>query len=104
MDKKITRRDAIKGLTIAGIAITTAGLAGCAKTGANCEDLSKVSADELKKRERLGYLAKSADPRKKCSNCIQYTKPADANSCGTCKLFAGPVTPEGYCKTWVAIK
>lgn len=67
---------------------------------ADCSDLSGVSEADLKQRESLGYVAKSVEADKNCTNCRFYQPGTQANGCGGCTLFKGPVTPEGYCKTW----
>lgn len=77
----------------------TAEPAAAAST-ADCSDLSGVSEADLKQRESLGYVAKSTEADKNCSNCRFYQPGTQANGCGGCQLFKGPVTTEGYCKTW----
>ncbi len=67
---------------------------------ADCNDLSGVAEADLKQRESLGYVAKSVEADKNCTNCRFYQAGTQANGCGGCQLFKGPVTPEGYCKTW----
>jgi len=67
---------------------------------ADCNDLSGVDAADLKQRESLGYVAKSAEADKNCSNCRFYQAGSQPNGCGGCQLFKGPVSTEGYCKSW----
>ena len=71
-----------------------------AAPAADCNDLSGVAEADLKQRESLGYVAKSTEADKNCTNCRFYQAGTQANGCGGCQLFKGPVTPEGYCKTW----
>lgn len=67
-----------------------------------CNDLTGVSDGEIKKRESLGYVTKSADPENHCSNCALYIPPAGEGACGGCILFKGPVYAEGHCVQWAA--
>ncbi len=47
-------------------------------------------------RRALQYKAKS-DSDKNCVGCVQYVAAPKDGECGGCKLFTGPVNPEGYC-------
>lgn len=67
---------------------------------ADCTDMTGIAEADLKQRESLGYVAKSTEADKNCTNCRFYQPGTQANGCGGCQLFKGPVTPEGYCKTW----
>jgi hypothetical protein len=67
---------------------------------ADCNDLSGIAEADLKQRESLGYVAISTEAGKNCSNCRFYQEGNQPNGCGGCQLFKGPVTPEGYCKSW----
>lgn len=66
----------------------------------NCNDYSKVSASEIKKRESLGYVESTPIPDKHCSNCQLYIPAKEGQNCGGCILFKGPVFEEGYCTYW----
>ncbi|NND34718.1 MAG: high-potential iron-sulfur protein [Saprospiraceae bacterium] len=66
----------------------------------DCEDLSQVSPEEIKKRESLGYTKESPMPDKNCTNCNLYSPPSGAKICGGCMLFKGPVLAEAYCTYW----
>lgn len=68
--------------------------------GDPCEDLRGISEDELAKRKNFGYVSESPIADNKCSNCNLYLPPKEAQSCGKCILFEGPVQPEGYCTYW----
>lgn len=74
--------------------------APAATASADCNDLSSVAEADLKQRESLGYVAASTEADKNCSNCRFYQEGNQPNGCGGCQLFKGPVTPEGYCKSW----
>ncbi len=66
----------------------------------SCDDLSKVSAEEIKKRESLGYEETTPIPDKQCSSCNLYIPPKEGKSCGGCILFKGPVYEDAYCTYW----
>jgi hypothetical protein len=67
-----------------------------------CDDLSKVSADEISKRKKLAYVSKSPIEDNNCQNCNLFI-PAPDKPCGACLLFKGPVSPEGHCAYWAPI-
>ncbi len=75
------------------------------RTGAkkSCDDLSGISEAELKKRESLGYVAKTPNPENYCGNCSLYIPPKEGEKCGGCLLFKGPVDYDGHCVQWAAI-
>jgi hypothetical protein len=108
MGRRVALRVLGVGLTAAGGLL---GLAGCNKGGegaakapggGNCGE--KGSPDEAAKQLRttLQYKEKSDVPGKKCSGCMQY-EPGKFGDCGGCKLFAGGVSPEGYCLSFAPI-
>lgn len=68
-----------------------------------CNDLIDISDGEIKKRESLGYVLKSAVPDNFCGNCAVYIPPKPNEKCGGCILFKGPVYKEGHCVQWAAI-
>ncbi|HEY8659057.1 MAG TPA: hypothetical protein VIM07_12485 [Chitinophagaceae bacterium] len=72
------------------------------KSGEPCDDLSNVSAEEIEKREKFGYVKKSTDPKRFCGNCSLHIPPVSEKDCGGCMLFKGPVDPEGSCIQFVA--
>ena len=67
-----------------------------------CEDLSDVSAEEIAKRQKFGYVKQSPEPERNCSNCSLHIPPVAGKDCGGCLLFKGPVNPAGYCIQYVA--
>lgn len=96
-----------------GIVISALGIQSCqsgseaAENGdldvTACDDLSKVSEEEVKKRNGLGYVEVSPMSDKYCSNCQLYLPPKEGQTCGGCALFEGPVFEEGYCTYWAPI-
>lgn len=129
MDNKIlTRRRALQviGMTTGGMV-----LAACAEGGKKAGVPEKKAAEPAKKaaskpaaaaaapagggdcdaaiddtskklRSTLQYVEKSVVEGKNCSNCLQYIAPTAGKKCGGCKLFTGPVQPQGYCLSWAA--
>ena len=67
-----------------------------------CDDLSNVSAEEIEKRGKFGYVKKSTDPERVCGNCGLHIPSLSEKGCGGCMLFKGPVYPEGSCIQFVA--
>ena len=67
-----------------------------------CDDLSNVSAEEIVKRQKFGYVKKSTDPERFCGNCNLHIPPVSEKDCGGCMLFKGPVYPGGSCIQFVA--
>ena len=51
-------------------------------------------------RQSLNYVDASVIPDQHCANCRFYNQPGDAAPCGGCQIFAGPVSPTGYCTSW----
>ena len=69
----------------------------------SCDDLSKTSEAEVKKRVGFGYVEESPMPEKHCKNCQLYLPPKEGQSCGGCALFKGPVFENAYCTYWAPI-
>jgi hypothetical protein len=68
------------------------------ETGENpCDDLTDVSAEEIEKRKKFGYVTKSVVPGSFCGNCALFLLSKTENGCGGCVLFKGPVQTEGHC-------
>lgn len=67
-----------------------------------CDDLSKVSVDEISKRKKMAYVNQSPVEDNQCGNCNLFI-PAPDKPCGACLLFKGPVSPAGHCAYWVPI-
>lgn len=63
----------------------------------NCNDLSSLSAEEVDKRTKLGYVDHSPSPDMRCEICKLYLPPAEGAKCGGCSLFQGPVDIGASC-------
>lgn len=119
MNVKIERRNFLQKCVQMTLLAPVAGLLvmGCASarkektvnqktsvTTANpCEDLVGVPTVDVEKRKSLGYTSLSPIPDNHCSNCQLFIPPKAGLECGGCLLFAGPVSPEGYCTYWAPI-
>ena len=93
------------------------GVMGCARTfpkkgvthqdstaEANpCDNLAGVPPADVEKRKSLGYTNLSPIPDNRCSNCQLFVPSKAGTDCGGCLLFAGPVSPEGYCTYWAPV-
>jgi len=108
---QLSRKDFLfKGiLTGAAVVGATAILTTCKKEeeqktdtqGVSCNDTSGLTTAEIEMRENLKYVDHSANPDEICEGCALYV-PAEAGaSCGTCNLLKGPISPHGYCTSWV---
>lgn len=65
-----------------------------------CNDFSKVTEDDLKAREKMGYVKVSPVEATNCNNCQLYLPFKETTQCGNCQLFKGPVEAEGHCTYW----
>jgi hypothetical protein len=104
MDDKLSRRDLIHRSVAFG-ALAAFGAAACGKEkrpALSCNDTSGISAADAQLRTTLAYVDSSTEPGKSCTQCQQYNPAPSADVCGTCKILKGPVSPRGYCKSFVA--
>jgi hypothetical protein len=107
---RISRKDfLVKGL-VTGAAVVGAGaiLAACKKeekkaeaSAASCNDVTGLSPDDIQQRTNLQYVDQTPDPSKRCDGCALYVAPAAGATCGGCNLIKGPISPAGYCTSWV---
>jgi hypothetical protein len=110
-EKKISRKDF---LVTAGVVGTTlifgsAIITSCKKEekehahteGPKCDDVSGLKPEEIEQRKNLQYTDYSPDPAKLCSNCALYVAPENNAPCGGCNLVKGPISPNGWCTSWV---
>lgn len=65
---------------------------------------AEIDGKSKKMRKALQYVEKSKQKGKNCANCLQYIEPKKGEKCGGCKLFSGPVEPEGYCLSYAPAK
>jgi hypothetical protein len=83
-------------------ALPVAAALGCRSGSFSCQDLSGLSAEELRARETLEYQERSGEPGRTCAACLQFVEPAGADTCGRCRLLGGPVHPLGSCRAFAA--
>jgi hypothetical protein len=110
MNDKLSRRARIQlGATWgAGAgAIAALGTAACGKEKARvlvCDDTTGLPPDAvaLRTSPAVAYGDVSTEPGKNCVGCQQFLAGPSAATCGTCKVLKGPVSPQGYCKLFVA--
>jgi hypothetical protein len=81
-------------------AATPAPAPAPAQTASACNDLSGLTDQEISVRSVLGYVEKTPDDAKTCTNCNFYSQ-AEGAACGACTLIKGPIEPLGYCNSWV---
>ncbi len=94
----------LAGLWLAGCGGAKKGRAAGNKPQTNpCEDLTGVPVVDAEKRKSLGYTSLSPIPDKQCNNCQLFIPQKEGAECGGCLLFAGPVSPEGYCTYWAPV-
>jgi hypothetical protein len=66
-----------------------------------CVPSSALSQEARQGRQRYGYVAQTPEQGKQCDNCQFWIPAEDGEACGGCRLFAGPVHPQGYCTAYV---
>jgi len=85
----------------AGSAVVLLGTTACEKAPASCNDVSGLNAEQQAARNALGYEDMTSQPGKTFAKCAQYVPAAKVSECGKCKVLAGPVHPNGYCRAYV---
>ncbi len=81
----LSRRSALRGAL--GVA--------CAGLGAGAALAAGLSPEAKLPQEQVSYQA-SPKGERKCSSCFNY----EGN--GSCRVVAGPISPEGWCRLWNA--
>jgi len=117
---KYTRRNLLKRAALAGaMGLGWLGLAACGGEPAQPEAQAKLpasspgdqtacagspdlAAKNAAARKALKYVDQSADPARVCSGCRFFKQPAGGAACGGCQILTGPITPTGYCSSWIA--
>lgn len=78
-----------------------AGAPAAAGEGPNCTDVSALAEADKTMRTTLAYVDRSTIAEKSCKGCQLFIAAADAAGCGTCSVVKGPISPLGYCNSWV---
>jgi hypothetical protein len=60
---------------------------------------SPIDATSKTTRKVMQYKNPAVSPDKKCTLCTQFQE-AKYGACGGCKLFTGPVDPNGGCQSF----
>jgi len=105
-ERKIPRRDVLKGALIGVAAVPVTALLGRAEAAAGPVDPNEPQA------KSLGYVkdATKVDPKanpnfkpgQTCANCLQVPKGKEGGAQVPCNIFAGRmVEAKGWCKVWV---
>lgn len=68
---------------------------------AKCDDVSGLKKEEIEQRKSLKYTDNSPEKGKLCSNCALYVPAKAGSPCGGCNLIKGPISPNGWCTSWV---
>lgn len=68
-----------------------------------CDDLSGLTEQEIAMREQLQYVAQSEKEGQVCTNCRFWQPAEQEGTCGGCQLIKGPIHPNGWCASWVAM-
>ena len=107
----ISRKDFLKKGAVAGaMGAAAVALAYCKKKGGEeasapsaggCSDVSGLTQAEKDTRAQLKYMDKSDQEGKACNGCALFVPAAAGAACASCNLVKGPISPEGYCTSWV---
>ena len=89
--------------TAPGAAGTPAGGEYPVVEASTCEGYDTLDEQALTLRQTLNYQDDSPEEGRYCGNCqFKQAYEADAQCLG-CQLFLGPVSPGGWCQSWVAL-
>lgn len=105
-ERKIPRRDVLKGALIGVAAVPVTAILGRAEAAAGPVDPNEPQA------KSLGYVTDAAKvdakanpnykPGQMCSNCLQVPKGKETGAQVPCNIFAGRVVEaKGWCKVYV---
>jgi len=105
-DRKIHRRDVLKGALIGVAAVPVTALLGRAEAATGRVDPNEPQAKSLGYIEDATKVDAKANPNFKpgqiCANCLQVPKGKEGGDWIPCNIFAGrPVAAKGWCKVFV---
>ena len=106
-ERKIPRRDVLKGALIGVAAVPVTALLGRTAVAASGKvDPSEPQAKSLGYIEDATKVDAKANPNFKpgqhCANCLQVPKGKETGAQIPCNIFAGRlVEANGWCKVWV---
>ncbi len=105
-ERKIHRRDVLKGALIGVAAVPVTALLGRAEAATGRVDPNEPQAKSLGYVEDATKVDAKANPNFKpgqvCANCLQVPKGKEGGAEVPCNIFAGrPVAAKGWCKVYV---
>ena len=105
-ERKIPRRDVLKGALIGVAAVPVTALLGRAEAAAGPVDPNEPQAKSLGYVKDATKVDAKANPNFKpgqhCANCLQVAKGKETGPQVPCNIFAGRlVEANGWCKVWV---
>ncbi len=101
-EKELSRRMALKCLTVVPTAAVVLSACGKKTEPDSCQDVSALSDAEKSARSALQYTDRSPNADKYCSICTFWRPASDPAQCGSCQLVKGPIHPKGYCTGFAA--
>jgi hypothetical protein len=105
-ERKIARRDVLKGALIGVAAVPVTAILGRAEAAAGPVDPNEPQAKSLGYVKDATKVDAKANPNFKpgqhCANCLQVPKGKEGGAQVPCNIFAGRlVEANGWCKVWV---
>jgi hypothetical protein len=105
-ERKIPRRDVLKGALIGVAAVPVTAILGRAEAAAGPVDPNEPQAKSLGYVTDASKVDAKANPNFKpgqhCANCLQVPKGKEGGAQVPCNIFAGRlVEAKGWCKVWV---
>ena len=105
-DRKIPRRDVLKGALIGVAAVPVTALLGRAEAATGKVDPTEPQAKSLGDVTNASTVDAKANPNFKpgqhCANCLQVPAGKEKGAEIPCNIFAGRlVNAQGWCKVWV---
>ncbi len=105
-ERKIPRRDVLKGALIGVAAVPVTAILGRAEAAAGPVDPNEPQAKSLGYVKDATKVDAKANPNYKpgqtCANCLQVPKGKEGGAQVPCNIFAGRlVEAKGWCKVWV---
>jgi hypothetical protein len=105
-ERKIARRDVLKGALIGVAAVPVTALLGRAEAAAGPVDPNEPQAKSLGYVKDATKVDAKANPNFKpgqmCANCLQVPKGKETGAQVPCNIFAGRlVEAKGWCKVYV---
>jgi hypothetical protein len=82
---------------------------GCSPSGPVCYDPELLSTPEIALRTSQGFMdvsphnGKDGAEVKRCIGC-QFFRAEGEEDCGHCQILNGPVSANGHCNAWSALK